>query len=126
MPSRTLLITLLVLASVIFLSRVHPKGQKEVELKETKNMLVEEDYNDLLESALAESDIPEDVETPAEINNEESITFLRTAEPEWWRRFRERVRSTAKRVKMSVRRAWEDGKLFTPLIVHTVLRIPVA
>ncbi|VDN21506.1 unnamed protein product [Dibothriocephalus latus] len=124
MPSRTLLTTLLVLASAILSTRAHPKAREE-ELKETKRKPVNDTYDDLLESALAEISIPEKVETPAELN-EESIAVLRPASPRWWRKFRERIRLTARRIERTARRTWDNLKPFLPLILRSLLPAPAA
>ncbi|VDN17585.1 unnamed protein product [Dibothriocephalus latus] len=111
MPSRTLLITLLVLASTVLLSRAYPKAQEnEEELKETKRVLVEEEDDHLLESALAATDIPEEMKTTAELN-EGNIGVLKPATSRRWKRF-------ARQFEKGIRRGWGEVKPYIPLIMH--------
>ncbi|VDL88111.1 unnamed protein product [Schistocephalus solidus] len=109
MASRTALIAILVLVSAVLLSRAYPK-------EEFKEALKVEDV--LLEDALSETDIPE---SAVEID-EKDLRVLRPAGfRRRWRRIRERIRSAARRIERSFRRA----KPYAPLILNTVVRVPV-
>ncbi|VDN31484.1 unnamed protein product [Dibothriocephalus latus] len=105
MLSTKSLISLLFLASAVLLSRAYPKAQEEneEELKETKRTLVEEeDDADLLESVLAETGLLEEMETPAEVS-QENITVLRPATSRRWKKF-------VRRVEQGFRRAFGPKK----------------
>ncbi|VDL93158.1 unnamed protein product [Schistocephalus solidus] len=111
--SRTALISILVLVSVVLLSRAYPKE----EFKEALNV---EDV--LLEDALSETDIPES----AVGIDEKDLRALRPAGlRRRWRRLRERIRSAARRIKRGLRRAWDRAKPYVPLILNNVFRVPV-